>query len=59
MDVQTELSKLIPKIHLTPDSTNVNLQHAFVIKLRSTIHAEIESREVKFPNLQAIIDTAQ
>ena len=59
MDVQTELSKLIPKIHLTPDGTDVELQHAFVIKLRSTIRAEIASREFKYPDLQAIIDTAQ
>ena len=41
IDIQTELSKLIQKIHLTPDSTNMELQHAFVIKLRSTICAEI------------------
>ena len=58
MDVQTALCKLIPKIHLTPDSTNVELQHAFVIKLRSTIRAEIASREFKFPDLQPIIGTA-
>ena len=59
MDVQTELSKLIPNIHLTPDGTDMELQHAFVIKLRSTIRAEIASREFKFPDLQAIVDTAQ
>ena len=59
MDVQTELTKLIPKIHLTSDGTDVKLQHAFVIKLRSTIHAEIAGREFKFPTLQAVIDPAQ
>ena len=37
----------------------MELQHAFVIKLRPTIRAEIASREFKFPNLQAVIDTAQ
>ena len=45
MDVQTELSKLIPNIDITPDGTDMELQHAFVIKLRSTILAEIASRE--------------
>ena len=59
MDVQTELSKFIPKIRLTSDCTNVELQYAFVIKIRSTIRGEIAAREFKLSNLQAIIDTAQ
>ena len=56
---KTKLSKVIPKIHLTPDGTDVELQHAFVIKLLLTIRAEIAIRDFKFPNLEAIVDTAQ
>ena len=32
-DVQNELIKLIPNIHLTPDDSDVELRHAFTIKL--------------------------
>ena len=50
---------LYRKFGLTSDRTNVELQYAFVIKLRSTIRGEIAAREFKLSNLQAIIDTAQ
>ena len=36
-DVQNELIKFIPNIHLTPDGSDVELRHAFTIKLRTEI----------------------
>ena len=58
LDTLTELSKLIPKIHYTPDGKDIELQHAFIIKLRPSILAEIISREFKFGNLQVTMNTA-
>ena len=41
-DVQNELIKLIPNNHLIPDGSDVELRHAFTIKLRPEIKREIE-----------------
>ena len=59
LDVQTELARLIPNIHYTSDGKNLELQCAFAIKLRSDLQAEIISRELKYADLQEIIQTAE
>ena len=47
-DVQNEIIKLFPNIHLTPDGSDVELQHAFTIKVRTEIQCEIVSRDFTY-----------
>ena len=58
-DVQNELIKLIPNIHLTPDGSDVELRHAFTIKLRTEIQREIVSRDFTYSSLQEIVQVAE
>ena len=55
IDIQTELSKLIPGVHLTSDGNDIELQYAFTIKLRKAVQVEIISREFSYSSLQAVI----
>ena len=56
-EVQNELEKLIPGIHRTADG-ELELIHAFSIKLLPEISKEIVSREFKYTTLQEIITVA-
>ena len=58
-DVQNELIKLIPNIHLTPDGSDVELRHAFTIKLQTEIQSEIVSRDFTYSSLQEIVQVAE
>ena len=40
-DLQTELTKLIPGIHMTPKGEDIELQYAFAIKLRKTLQSKL------------------
>ena len=57
--VQHSLEKLVPKIHFTQDNQDIELQHAFLIKLRPAIAKHLASREYDFKSLQAVIDVAE
>ena len=57
--VQNELIKLIPNIHLIPDGSDVELRHAFTIKLRTEIQREIVSRDFTYSSLQEIVQVAE
>ena len=57
-DVQTELTKLIPGIHMTPKREDLELQYAFAIKLRKKLQSEIISREFTYNSLQEVIQVA-
>ena len=56
-EVQNELEKLIPGIHRTADG-ELELIHAFSIKLLPEISKEIVSREFKYKTLREIITVA-
>ena len=57
--VHNELIKLIPNIHLTSDGSDVELRHAFTIKLRTEIQREIVSRDFTYSSLQEIVQVAE
>ena len=59
LEVQHSLEKLVPKIHFTQDNQDIELQHAFLIKLRPAIAKHLASREYDFKSLQAVIDVAE
>ena len=48
LQVQHSLEKLVPKIHFTQDNQDIELQHAFLIKLRPAIAKHLASREYDF-----------
>ena len=54
-EVQHELEKLIPGIHKTSDGKDLELIHAFSIKLLPHIKKEIISRDFKYSSLQELI----
>ena len=57
-----ELEKLVPNIHRCPeskDSNELELIHAFVIKLKPPITKDLVSREFKYTSLQSLIEAAQ
>ena len=58
-DVQTELIKLIPGIHMTPKGEDIELQYAFAIKLHKKLQSEIISREFTYNSLQEVIQVAE
>ena len=58
-DVQTELNKLIPGIHMTPKGEGIELQYAFAIKLRKKLQSEIISREFTYNSLQEVTQVAE
>ena len=57
-EVQNELEKLIPGIHRTVDGNELELIHAFSIKLLPVISKEIVSREFTYKTLQELIVVA-
>ena len=62
---QLELEKLVPDVHRLPatkdakDSSELELIHAFVIKLKDPIKKDLVSREFKYSSLQSLIEAAQ
>ena len=58
-DVQIELTKLIPGIHMTPKGEDLELQYAFAIKLRKKLQSEIISREFTYNSLQQVIQVTE
>ena len=58
-DIQTELTKLIPGIHMTPKGEDIELQYAFAIKLLKKLQSEIISREFTYNSLQEVIQVAE
>ena len=66
MQTQFELEKLVPNIHKFPESkgskaicNELELIHAFVIKLKPSISKDLVSREFKYTSLQSLIEAAQ
>ena len=45
-DIQTELTKLIPEIHMTPKGEDIELQYAFAIKLRKNYNPELLAKNL-------------
>ena len=58
-DIQTELNKFIPGIHMTPKEEDIELQYAFAIKLRKKLQSEIISQEFTYNSLQEVIQVAE
>ena len=63
---QLELEKLVPNIHCLPTTkdakdscSELELIHAFVIKLKDPIKKDLVSREFKYSSLQSLIEAAQ
>ena len=63
---QFELEKLVPNIHRFPESKDskdiwneLELIHAFVIKLKPSISKDLVSRKFKYTSLQSLIEAAQ
>ena len=63
---QFELEKFVPNIHWFPESKDskaicneLELIHAFVIKLKPSISKDLVSREFKYTSLQSLIEAAQ
>ena len=63
---QFELEKLVPNIHRFPESKDskdicneLELIHAFVIKLKPSISKDLVSRAFKYISLQSLIEAAQ
>ena len=59
LNVQHELSKHIPNIHLRKEGSDIELQYALLIKLRREIKCELISREFKFKSVQEVIECAK
>ena len=58
-ETQHALEKLIPNIHRTADGGDIELIHAFAIKLLPAISKEILSRDFNFPDLPSVIEAAK
>ncbi len=56
---QHALEKLIPGIHRPSAGDDTELIHAFALKLRQDISADILSRDFKFPNLASLVEAAK
>ena len=59
LNIQHELSKHIPNIHLTKEGSDIELQYALLIKLRREIKCELVSRKFKFKSVQEVIECAK
>ena len=59
LNIQHELSKHIPNIHLTKGGSDIELQYALLIELRREIKCELISREIKFKSVQEVIECAK
>ena len=64
-ETQFNLEKLIPNIHRIMDSKDTNISpeieliHAFVIKLKDSISKKLISRDFPFKTLQSVIEAAE
>ena len=58
-DVQNELIKLMPNIHLASDGSDVELRDAFTIELRTEIQRETVSRDFTYSSMQEIVQVAE
>ena len=56
---QHALEKLIPGIHRPSAGDDTELIHAFALKLRQDISADILSRDFNFPNLASLVEAAK
>eukprot|EP00794_Sanderia_malayensis_P013376 gene13376-biopygen10689 len=59
METQHLLQKLVPGIHCSPDGSQVELIHAFSIKLLPDIGKYLITREQPFTNLLAAVECAK
>jgi hypothetical protein len=57
-EIQHELGKCIPGIHYTATNDDIELRHAFLIKLRPDIGKALISRDAKYSTLAEIIEAA-
>ena len=57
-DIQHELEKCIPGIHYTGTNDDIELRHAFLIKLRPEIGKALMSRDTKYSSLSEVIEAA-
>ena len=55
-EIQHELEKCIPGIHYTGTNDDIELRHAFLIKLRPDIGKALMSRDAKYSSLAEIIE---
>ena len=59
-EVQHQLEKWIPNVHKTPDGSEIELIHAFVLKVRPDTSKELVSEDFSvFKTLQAVVEAAQ
>ena len=58
-ETQHSLEKLIPGIHKTADGKDLELLHAFALKLRPAISKQLLSRDFTFPDLSTLIEAAK
>ena len=59
-EVQHQLEKYIPSGHKSPDGSEIELIHAFVLKVRPDVSKELVSQDFSvFKILQAIVEAAQ
>ena len=56
---QHALEKLIPGIHRPSAGDDTKLIHAFALKLRQDISADILSRDFNFPTLASLVEAAK
>ena len=55
-----QLEKYVPNVHKTPDSSEIELIYAFVLKVRPDISKELVSQDFSvFKTLQAVVEAAQ
>ena len=58
-ETQHSLEKLIPGIHMTADGNEIELIHAFALKLREDISRDLFARDFNYPTLVALIEAAK
>ena len=59
LETQHSLEKLLPGIHTSPDGQQLELIHAFAMKLHPPIAKNLLSRDEPFKSLPAIIEAAK
>ena len=59
LETQHSLERLIPGIHKTNAGEEIELIHAFAIKLRADISKDILARDFNYPTLTALIEAAK
>ena len=58
-ETQHALEKLVPGIHRPAAGDDLELMHAFAIKLKTEISTELLSRDFAFPSLAALIEAGK